>query len=352
MRRIFTKVYAWVLLILLILRLLTFVWQAGAELDILIHLAVGLFTALVFVPAFHELGHVLFAKINGMQVVYCKCFCLRVYRKDGKTRAGLANPFTPDETQVLPKGSADMKRRAYAYAMGGLIASALILLALVIILLLSWVKGVDMYTLYPWLCYASYLFLLNVLPVEYSTGKTDALIARGILDSAPTEQTMLNVMRIQGELQSGKRYAEVDEEWYFSAPQLSVEEPLYVAILESRYAYYLEKEDNEKAFNCLKRIKEAGEYLSEEEILRLEKNLAYICLLGENDEVLKKAVKANEEYWKSDDVSMKRTLALYMSKCGEKECAELLISQARKLLESYEIDGLRKHEELLLSRIK
>ena len=339
------------MLIVFVLRVSAYAWLVRTELSCLIQSVVGLLTALIFVPAFHELGHVLFAKINGMKVVYCKCFCLRFYAKDGRMKIGFANPFAPDETQVLPMGSENMQRRAYAYAVGGLVASALILLVTVVFVLVSWVKGADYCTLYPWMCYASYVFLLNALPAEYPTGKTDALIARGILKGEAVEATMLNVMRIQGGLQSGSSYAELTSDWYFSAPQIAVDEPLYVAILEARYAYYVEKEEYEQAFDCLKRIKEAGEYLSEEEILRLEKNLAYLCLLGGNDEVLKTAVKNNEGYWQSEDVAIKRTLALYMQKCGEAERAHLLIAQAKQLLENNEVAGIKKHEELLLSRI-
>ena len=85
--------------------------------------------------------------------------------------------------------------------------------------------------------------------------KTDALVARGLKRGEPAEMTMLNVMRIHGGLQEGKTFSQLPEEWYFSAPQLPVDEPMYVAILDARYSYYLEKEEYENAFDCLKRVK-------------------------------------------------------------------------------------------------
>ena len=352
MKRVLKKAYAWVLLIFLVTSFVSLFVVSWSDLDALAGAVLGVTTAVVFVPAYHELGHVLFAVTNRLQVVYCKCFCVKFYVKDGKKRVGFANPFAPDETQVLPMGSENMQRRAYAYAVGGLVASAVVLVLSLAIWLALLLNGRDSNLMYAWLAYAAYLFLLNVLPVEYATGKTDALVVRGIRKGEPVEQTMLNVMRIQGELQAGKSYVEIEKDWYFSAPQISVEEPLYVAILEARYAYFVELEEYEKALDCLKRIKEAGDYLSEEEILRLEKNLAYLCLLGGNDEVLKTAAKNDEEYWKSDDVAIKRTLALYMQKCGEAERASLLVQQAEALIEKQPIAGLRKHEQLLLSRIK
>lgn len=352
MKCIFAKIYAWLLLVCMLAGLGVVAAFAWSDVGNLIQSVVGAAAAFILAPAFHELGHMIFATANSLQTVYCKFFCVRYYRRDGKPRFGFANPFAPDETQVLPMGSEDMQKRAYAYAIGGLAVEGAFLFVLITACVVCWCLGATAYIAVVMLPYTAYHFLLNLLPVEYPSGKTDALVARGIFKGAPAEQTMLNMMRIHGELQVGKTYSEMEESWYFSAPQLAEDEPLYAAILDARYAYYVEKEEYEKAFDCLKRIRAAGEYLSEQEILSLERNLAYLCLVGGNDEVLKTAAKNSEEYWSSDDVAVKRTLALYMQKCGETERAQALIAQANALLEKESILGLRRHESLLLSRIK
>ena len=92
--------------------------------------------------------------------------------------------------------------------------------------------------------------------------------------------------------------------------------------------------------------------MTDEEVLTLECDLAYLCLLGGNDEVLKAAVKNGDDYWKSETVSVLRTLALYMNLCGETERSCALISQAKDLLKTLPTEGQKKHEQLLLSRIK
>jgi hypothetical protein len=352
MKGVIGKICAWVLLLLMLagLSLLAvFAWSDTAN---LIQIVVGAATAFFLAPTFHELGHLIFATAHSMRTVYCKFFCFRFYEKEGKRRFGFANPFAPDETQVLPMGSEDMQKRAYGYAVGGLAVEGAFLLVLLTACVVCWCLGATAYIAVAMLPYTVYHFLLNLLPVEYPSGKTDAMVANGIVKGKPAEQTMLNLMRIHGELQAGKTYSEIEQSLYFSAPQLAEDEPLYVAILEARYAYYVEIEDYEKAFDCLNRIRAAGEYLSEQEILSLERNLAYICLLGGNDEVLRTAVKNSEEYWKSDDVAIKRTLALYMKKCGEEERAQALLVQANDLLLRESIVGLRRHEARLLARIK
>ncbi len=351
MKGIFAKIVAWLLLVCMLAGLGVVAAFAWADAHDLIQSVVGAAAAFLLAPAFHELGHVIFATANSLQTVYCKFFCFRFYRKDGKRCFDFANPFAPDETQVLPMGSEDMEKRAYAYAIGGLAVEGAFLLILATACVVCWCLGATAYIAVAMLPYTAYHFLLNLLPVEYPSGKTDALVAKGIVKGAPAEQTMLNIMCIHGELQAGKTFSEMEESWYFSAPQLAEDEPLYVAILDARYSYYVEKEEYEKAFDCLKRIRSAGEYLFEQEILTLERNLAYLCLVGGNDEVLKTAVKNSEEYWRSDDVAVKRTLAVYMQKCGETERAQALIAQAKDLLAKESIVGLRRHEELLLSRI-
>jgi hypothetical protein len=199
-----------------------------------------------------------------MEIVYCKCFCFRYYKKDGKKRLGFANPFAADETQVLPKGGENMEKRAYAFTVGGLVYGGVYFVLLLAATVVCLCLEAGAFTVYATLPYAAYLFLLNVIPAEYPTGKTDALIARGMKNGNAVEKTMLNVMRIHGELQSGKSYAEIDEEVYISAPQIAMDEPLYVAIMDARYRYFLELEEYEKAFDVLKRMKAAGEYMTDE----------------------------------------------------------------------------------------
>lgn len=353
MKGILSKIYAWSLLVITVAWLCVTVAFSVSDTDNLIEAVVGVAVSLIVTPIIHELGHAAFACANKMKIVYCKCFCFRFYVKNGKKRFGFANPLAADETQVLPVGEENMQKRAYRYAVGGLVCGGVwlfVLLAATVALIC--VQASSAYSVYALLPYAAYLFLINVVPTEYSSGRTDALVACGVKKGFAVEQTMLNLMRIHGGLAEGKSFAEMDEKYYFSAPQLPMDEPLYVAILDVRYSYYLEKENYESAFDCLKRIKAAIEYLTDDEVLSLERNLAYLCLVGGNDEVLKEAVKNREDFWASDDVAVKRTLALYMKECGEEERSALLIEQAKKLLEGATPQGLKKHEEILLSRIK
>lgn len=350
MKGTWAKIYAWLLLLLMLGGLFAVAYFAFERVDWLIEAVVGLALSLVLAPTLHELGHVVFALCNQMQVQYCKCFCFRYYRKAGKVRFGLCNPFAPDETQVVPKGSRDMQRRACAFAIGGLVFGGALLLVVLAACVLGWCAFAPCFVAMGALPYLGYLFFLNAILAEYPSGKTDAIVLCGLKKGAAAESVMLDVFRIHGELFTGKRFAEIDQAFYFSAPQLPMDEPLYVAILDLRYHYYLEREEYEQAFDCLKRIMAAREYLADEEIYDLEREIVYISLLGGNDEPLKQSTENDPDFWTGENVKAKRILALYAVRAGDRERATALAEQAKELLITLSLEGERKHEQLLIDR--
>lgn len=350
MKGIWTKIFAWLLLLLMLGGMICVVCFAVNDTPLLIKAVIGVAFSLVIAPIVHELGHVIFAKANKMQVQYCKCFCFRFYRAGGKAHFGLCNPFAPDETQVVPKGADDMQRRATAYAAGGLVFGGALAFATLAVCIVAWCVSYTAFFAFAMLPYTAYLFLLNAIPAEYASGKTDALVVRGLQKGEAAETAMLNVFRIHGELYEGKSFAEICEEYYFSAPQLPMDEPLYVATLDLRYHYYLETKEYEKASDCLKRIMAAQEYLLDDEVYDLEREIAYISLLGGSAEALKKSTEANPEFWTEDCVKAKRVLALYAASAGDMERAQLLVCQGKGLLSTLSLEGERKHETLLMER--
>ena len=80
------------------------------------------------------------------------------------------------------------------------------------------------------------------------------LVYQGIKAGRDAERCMISVMEIQGQLYEGKSFSEIDEKYYFELPQLCEDEPLYSAILDLRYRFYLEKGLFEKAADCLNRL--------------------------------------------------------------------------------------------------
>ena len=326
-----------------------FAWQAGVEETI--KCIVGLIYGFVLSPILHELGHVSFAQIANMDYVYVKFFCFKIYIKNGKKRLGFASPFAPDETQVLPKAGGNMQKRAILYTLGGLIYGGAFLLIILAGAILCTAVGKTSYLLWGMVPYAAYLFLLNLPPVEYASGKTDTLVYLGLKKGYAAEKTMLSAMEIQGQLYAGKSFAEIDEKFYFDVPQLCEDEPLFAVMLDLKYRYFLEKEEYDKAADCLNRLAQAQEYLPDFEVEKLAAELTYLHSLRGDLERAEESGKLCREYLQSNETAAKRVLAAYSKAFGKTDAIELLKAQAQACLEQERIKGVRKFEEILLARI-
>lgn len=352
MKRKLATIYAVICTLLLVAGfLLVFYFAFNEGVEATVKYLIGVALGLILAPCIHELGHVCFALMAKMDYVYVKCFCFRIYLKNGKKRLGFASPFAADETQVLPKKGGDMKRRATLYTVGGLVYGGLFLLLILVGAVLTAALGKPSYKLFGMLPYAAYLFLLNVLPLEYVSGKTDALVYRGIKKNYDAERCMLSVMEVQGRLFEGKTFAEIEEGYYFNLPQLCEDEPLYAAILDLRYRYFLGKEELEKAADCLNRLALNEEYLPFKELEKVAAELVYMHALKGDLESAEKNYAVCQEFLKGESVTAKRILATYAQACGKAEAVALLLEQAEQALAKERIVGIRKFEKILLSRI-
>ncbi len=352
MRRKLTAMYAITLFLLLLGGMLAVLLFAFEDTQRLVKAAVGLAFSFVLAPVYHELGHAAFALGAKMKIVYLKCFCFRYKKEKGKEKFCLCSPFAADETQALPTRAENMQKRALFYTAGGLILGGIFFFIVGGAAVLTALVGAPNFFLFGMLPYAAYLFLLNVVPLEYPSGKTDMLVILGIKKGEPAERTMIAVMEAQGDLYEGKSFAELDKEKLFSLPQLAEDEPLYAAVLDLKYRYALENEEYELAQDSLKRLLSAEDYLTDAAYQTLKIELVYFSLLLGKDEPLKKLYETDEEFLRSDDYRAKRILALYSALTGKTDEAQTLIEQAHRLLETEQTAGVRKFEKVLLERIK
>lgn len=299
----------------------------------------------------HELGHVLFASLSGMECVYVKFFCFQIQTANEKKKFSFVSPFADDRTQVLPKYSQNIQNRACAYTLGGLAFSLIFLLAALAVAVITACLGAPAYFFWGIVPYAAYLFLLNIAPLEYASGKTDMLVFLGLKKGFDAEKNMLAAMEIHGSLYEGKSFAEIDESKYYNLPQLCEDEPLYAVILDLRYRYHLEKREYEKAADCLNRLAQSQTYLPDEELEKVAAELTYMHALNGDLDGAEETGKLCRTFLQGETVAAKRILAAFSSAFGKTDAAEALKEQATELLAMERIAGLRKFEEILLSRI-
>ena len=327
-----------------------FAWKKGT--GEMISVLIGMVYGFVFAPIFHEMGHLWFAQIGGMEYVYFKAFCLRFVRKDGKIKFSFASPFAADQTQVVPKRGGNMKKRAARYAVGGLLVEGIVFLVLLTAAILCTVVGGTLFVLWAMTPYFAYLFLLNVLPFEYASGKTDALVCKAIEKGYPEAQTMLNAMQIQGELYEGKTFAEIEESYYFSAPQLAEDEPLFAVMLDLRYHYYIEKGELKKAGDCLNRLIDAQTYLPLPALIKVAAEQVYFYSLCKDKPTADEASASCSQFLRENTATSRRILATFAQAFGREEQASALVEIGKELAKTERIKGVGRFEEILLSRVK
>lgn len=350
MRRKCSFAYATVCTLLLAVGLVLafyFAWQKGT--GAICAVLVGAIVGFIVSPFVHELGHILFARATKMRCVYTKFFCFRFSLQAGKLRFSFASPFEAEQTQTLPVCGGNIRKRALAYTAGGLVFGGVFMLAT--FLLALFLKGNVVYGFWGCLPYAAYLFFLNVLPLEYGGGKTDALVYRGIRKGADVEKSMLAAMEIQGRLYEGASYAEIEESLYFDLPQLCEDEPMFVVMLDLRYRRYLETGNLDGAADCLNRLATAETCLSGEETEKIAAELAYMHALQGDVTRAENCANVCTRFLAEENGTAYRVLAAIALAKGEREEAAAYVAQAKQALQKEFVRGNAKFEEILLSRL-
>ncbi len=313
---------------------------------------IGLLCSFLLAPAFHEIGHIAFGFLTDMQCMYIKFFCFQAKRVNGELEPFFVSPFLADQTQVMPLKGGDMQKRASLYTLGGLIFSAGFLAVILLIAITLSVSGYSNYILWGLVPYMVYLFVLNVFPVEYESGKTDMLVYLGIQKGYDAEKNMLAAMEIQGQIYEGKSYGQIDEKLFLTQPQLCEDEPLFAVMLDLKYHYYLEKEDLRSAADCLNRLAQAQEYIPQEELQKIAAEFVYMHSIKGNVALAMESEKSCGNYLKKEDSGTRnRIMCAFAFAKGEKEEAKKYKLAAETALQTEKSAGVKKHEKMLLSRL-
>lgn len=351
MKGVAAKIYSWALLALFLagsVAVLAFAW---GNLGDLVKAVCGIFLSVVFAPAFHELGHVAFGAAAGLKTVYCKFFCFAYLRKDGKGKIRFANPFADDETQVIPVQSGDMQNRFARYALGGLVLGGVYLALVLAGATLLSAFGRTNFLLWGMLPYALYLVAFNAVPAEYPSGKTDMLVYRGLKKGYDSERAMAAALETQALLYEGKRFADMQKSDLFGLPVLPDDDPVKALLVELQYRFLLETEDYAGAYDVLNRWVDMQEYLSAQSYDSLAIELAYFDLLHGSLDGLSDAKEVLGDGLGGSAAGY-RALALDAFSRGAQPDMQAFLEKARAQLAKEEIAGLKKHEEILLSRME
>ena len=168
--------------------------------------------------------------------------------------------FRSSSVEVNPKGAKALKVRFVLTAAAGLFFDFLIIVLGVIALAVPSVH--PLFSL--GLPYALYSFIINVLPLEYGSGKTDGLVIAEALSHSDTSVVMFGILKIQGLVNGGTPLKEIPETMLLDLPQLPEDDINFIILTQLRYEYYLAKGEDGTAYKYFLRFKELIQYLPSE----------------------------------------------------------------------------------------
>jgi hypothetical protein len=203
----------------------------------------SLFVSVIVIDILHEGGHFLVGTICRMGVKLPK-FSL----------------FKSSSVEVYPKGTKGMKARMAATTLAGCFITLLVIVVGVIGLTVPSVSVIFSIAL-P---FSFYHFAINIAPFEYSSGKTDGLVALELLQNKPTAQVMLAILKVQGLMRSGVKLEDIDEGLLLDLPQLQEDDINFIILTQLRYEYYLARGNDNEAYKYFMRYKDLVQYLPSE----------------------------------------------------------------------------------------
>jgi hypothetical protein len=168
--------------------------------------------------------------------------------------------FSSSSIQMNPKGDKHMKGRMLLTTVAGNFFTFLLLVLGVISLAVPTVSPVFCMVL-P---FSFYNFCLNIVPLEYSSGKTDGLVAWEIIKNEPTAQVMIAILKVQGLVNGGTKLEQIDESLIMDLPQLPEDDINFIILTQLRYEYYSARGNDGEAYKYFMRYKDLVQYLPSE----------------------------------------------------------------------------------------
>lgn len=254
---------------------------------VVLNFTLGAIIAGLICTALHELGHVIFGKSNGFDLISICIWFFKWHKRGKKFEFDFVMiKDCAGYTEMLPKHNDNLDKRFNRMTMGG---SVFVFVAMLIGLIPIFVN-ISSFTLYSvllmFLPIGAYVFFGNILPMSTGGVRNDGAILSGIKNGEDSVKVALNILAIQGEMYNGKTPAEIDKKLYFDIPQLPEDDYNFAMILNARYLYYLDAGEVENALSVSERLLSLEDYFSKEAMFDFKRDALYnACVLKLDEEV-------------------------------------------------------------------
>ncbi len=299
-------------------------------------------------PVFHELGHVIFGKIAGLQLIAFRAGFLSYYQ--GKLRLA---PFTfGGECVMLPNGEQAAAKKRRIFAWGGIVGSAIFCFPLLWSPFAFWLSAPVYAGLTTAMLYAAYELISNLFPSE-GREKTDGEVLFASYKNTDVSVVETAVFAAQSVFVTGKTPADIPRALLYGVPVISEGEEAFALLTHLRLLRAILREE---------RAEIEAQTIRAEGLLDGVGTPAYRALLSEivfaysllND--TEKAEDYFAELTSEGDwylpARYRAEAAFYRYIKQDATACEKAKSHARKMLETLSMEGEKETEKRLLSLVE
>lgn len=221
----------------------------------------------------HELGHIFFGFACNMKFVSLKLGRIVFTRANKKLKCGFsASNNAAGEYVFFPRSTKQIRMRFLLTTLGGAVFNFVYAVPFLVLFFFG--------PSHPALLFFEMFVPLSLLegisalvPVELSAGKTDGLVAIGLIKRRPEEEIALCVLRAQGILYK-KTFSDIPHTLLFDVPVVREDLPALHALLFLRMQYLFWENREDEARAALENAESIGD-ISDEEWEEFERYRGY-----------------------------------------------------------------------------
>lgn len=318
---------------------------------------ISFYLSLVLHTFFHELGHMVCAKIRGWKFISFMLFGIVLTKKDKGFRFSRYKiPGALGQCLMIPPEEGDTDFGIALYNAGGVAMNLLLLLTAIV----AFVLGKDIFPGYiilflvTFICVGAFMMLINAIPLKISGLPNDGMNIVSLGKDKFSSEIFLCSMRAVAAMQKGCRISEFLDRYITEDVKIDYSNTIHVMALSFDYSRALDLKDFDKAYSLMDGIN-AHLYLLPK-IYRLEfamENVFLSLVRGCSDTEIDKLLDDETKKYMEGVASLRPSglrvryaIALLYEKDVEK--AERIYRLFQKLCSKYYLPGEALSEKQLL----
>ena len=328
----------------------------GQMFDAILRFLVGAIIAGFLNTVAHELGHYFAGKKNGFVFSSMSIWFFKWKKVEGKTKFQFV--LMGEEagyTEMIPTQTENIDKKFAKMTKGGIVASFIVTLLGIPPLFMGFLP-IWIYSIWAmFLPVGLYYFFGTYLPTVSGGMLNDGAVLQSIKKQTDSSKVMINLLKIQVKLYSGKLPSEIDESVYFDLPQLPEDDMNFAMLLNARYSYYVDKEDFENAKKVSARLLSLEEYLPKNFVMIAKTDALYnACTFDYNEEVADDLLYEVEDYINNVNsaTNLRVKIAYLVNVNKEMENLDMFFKKAYKEASKEQLKGLTLYETKLLDKLK